>query len=130
VVTWAAHTAPACPCTNVWSVSSKNKNGPINLCINPAHTFTSGLPLSNSHVTWILTAQILKLYLFTAPLTWNITSSEKHTWRRKSGDTVTRQFFLACPQRSLCVLLGYSVLVHESFESCYAVGQRLLCSTS
>jgi hypothetical protein len=27
-------------------------------------------------------------------------------------------FFLACPQRSLCMLLGHSVLVHESFESC------------
>jgi hypothetical protein len=32
------------------------------------------------------------------------------------------QFFLACPQRSFCVLLGHSVLVHESFESCTLLG--------
>jgi hypothetical protein len=38
------------------------------------------------------------------------------------GNRVTRQFFLACPQRSLCVLLGHSVLVHESFEYCTFFG--------
>jgi hypothetical protein len=41
------------------------------------------------------------------------------------GNRVTRQFFLACPQRSSCVLLDYSVLVHELFESCMLVGGAL-----
>jgi hypothetical protein len=36
------------------------------------------------------------------------------------------QFFLACPQRSLCVLCGHSVLVHESFGSCTLLG-RAFC---
>jgi hypothetical protein len=35
---------------------------------------------------------------------------------------VTLQFFLAYPQRSLCVLLGHSALVYESFELCMLLG--------
>jgi hypothetical protein len=35
---------------------------------------------------------------------------------------VTHQFFLGCPTRSLCALLGHSVLVHESSESCTLLG--------
>jgi hypothetical protein len=39
------------------TVFSEKKNSPINLlCIKPAHMFTLGLPVSNSYVTWILTA--------------------------------------------------------------------------
>jgi hypothetical protein len=32
------------------------------------------------------------------------------------GNRVTPQFFLTCSERSLCVLLGHSALVDESFE--------------
>jgi hypothetical protein len=42
---------------------------------------------------------------------------------------VTRQFFLACPKRSLCVLLGHSVSVHESctlLGEAYRVAHRAL----
>jgi hypothetical protein len=35
---------------------------------------------------------------------------------------VTRQFFLAFPQRNLCVQLGHSVLVRKSFESLKLLG--------
>jgi hypothetical protein len=35
---------------------------------------------------------------------------------------VAHQFFLACPRRSLCVLLGHLVLVHKLFESCTFFG--------
>jgi hypothetical protein len=34
------------------------------------------------------------------------------------GNRVASQFFLACPQQNLCMLLGHSVLVHETFEPC------------
>jgi hypothetical protein len=35
---------------------------------------------------------------------------------------VIRQFFLACPRRSLCMVLGHTVLVHDSFESFMLLG--------
>jgi hypothetical protein len=35
---------------------------------------------------------------------------------------MTLQFVLVCPQRSLCVLISHSVLVHESFEYCTLLG--------
>jgi hypothetical protein len=60
VVIGAVNTVPTCPSTNVRSQTfPKRKNGPFNLtCIKPTHTFTLSLPLSNSHVRWILTAPI------------------------------------------------------------------------
>jgi hypothetical protein len=60
---------------------------------------------------------------FDCPRSCSCTCSQLH-WhgtspRQRStlggGNWVTRQFFLSYPQRSLCVLLGHSVLVHESF---------------
>jgi hypothetical protein len=104
------------------TVFSEKKNSPINLSfIKPAHTFTLGL-LSPTHMWqtcgfWL--PQFLQFYLFTAPLTWNVASSEKHTWQKKSSDM---SIFSWCPQRSSWVLLGHLALVHESFESCALLG--------
>jgi hypothetical protein len=58
------------------------------VCIKPAHFFFFFLGCIWPAHKWrqFCLPQILQLYLFTAPLTWNVSSFEKHTWRRKSGD--------------------------------------------
>jgi hypothetical protein len=98
------HTAPACqPTCSLWSC------------------------LSNSHVTygfWL--PQILQLYLFTTPLTWNTASSE-HTWQRKSGDaSILSSMSTAKFVRATWALSFRAWIIWIL----YALRQSLLCRTS
>jgi hypothetical protein len=129
VVIGAVHTAPACPSTNVRSVFTKEKTGPINSpCINPAHMFTLGLPLSNSQLTCgFLRPQIVQLYLFTAPLTWDVVSSEKHTWQRKSSDVLILSSMSTANLVRATWSLGFSAWI---IWILYTLRRSFLCSTS
>jgi hypothetical protein len=111
------------------TVFSEKKNAPINLLyIKPANTFTLGLPLSNSHVTCgFYLLQILQLYLFRTPLTWNVTLSEKRAWQRKSGDLSILSSISTVKFVRATWSLSFSAWI---IWILYALRWSLLCSTS
>jgi hypothetical protein len=91
---------------------SEKKNCPLNLsCIKRANKFTLGFPLQFTYDMCILTAPnptVVPVY--------NSIDMEGRLVREahlEGGNWVMLKFFLTCPQRSLCVLLGHAVLMHE-----------------
>jgi hypothetical protein len=88
--------------------------------------FTLGLPLSNFHVTcefWL--PLILQLYLFTTPLTWNVTPFKKHAWQRKSGDMPILSSMSAAKFLHAFWSLSFSAWI---IWILYDLRQSLLCS--
>jgi hypothetical protein len=71
---------------------------------------------------WILTAQNSAV-----PLTWNVASSEKHTWRRKSGDASVLSSVSTAKFLRVVWSLGFSAWIIWIF---YALRRSILCSTS
>jgi hypothetical protein len=113
----ATHTAPVYPSTNVRSQSFSN--GPINLlCIKLGHMFTLGLPLSNLHVTWILTVQN-----FAVIPVYNSIDMERCLVREAclAEEIGCRINSLSLVHSEVCAC--YSVLVPESFEPCTLLGR-------
>jgi hypothetical protein len=127
VITGAAHTAPACPSTNVRSQSFPKRKTVQSACRALSRATPGAASLKLTCDMWFWVPQILQLYLFTTPLTWNVASSEKHTWRRKSGDaSILSSIFIAKFVRATWSL-GLSARIIWIF---YAFRQSILCSTS
>jgi hypothetical protein len=72
---------------------------------------------------WILTASnpaVVPVYNSTDMDRCLIQESEKHTWWRKSGDA---SILSSISTVKFVMLLGHSVLVHRSPESCMLLGE-------